>query len=56
VCAFTASRSEKVESLYVGGPDWQTLRVLAKISGRQAGGEFPPLLARVWMNGGGRRC
>jgi len=34
MCAFTASRSEKMESLSAGGPVWQVLRV----SGRQAGG------------------
>ena len=34
--AFTASRSEKMESLSAGSPVWQVLRV----SGRQAGGGF----------------
>jgi|AntDeeMinimDraft_5_1070356.scaffolds.fasta_scaffold93084_1 hypothetical protein len=35
MCAFTASRSEKIESLSTGGgPGWQVLRVY----GRQAGG------------------
>ena len=34
MCAFTASRSEKLESRSAGGPGWQVLRV----SGRQAGG------------------
>ena len=52
VCAFTASRSEKMEGLSDGGPRWQVLRV----TGRQAGGGFSPLLARIWMNGDGRRC
>jgi len=33
MCAFTASRSEKIESLFAGGPGWQVLSV----SGRQAG-------------------
>ena len=36
MCASTASRSEKMESLSAGGPRWQVLRV----SGRQAGGGF----------------
>jgi len=37
MCAFTASRSEKMGSLSDGGrPRWQVLRV----SGRQAGGGF----------------
>jgi hypothetical protein len=27
MCAFTALRSEKMESLSVGGLDWQVLRV-----------------------------
>jgi len=27
MCAFTASRSEKMESRYVGGPGWQVFRV-----------------------------
>ena len=37
MCAFTASRSEKMESLSAGGPGWQVLRV----SGLwQAGGGF----------------
>ena len=36
MCAFTASRSEKLESLSAGGPGWQVLRV----SGRQAEGGF----------------
>ena len=39
MCAFTASRSEKMESLSAGGPSWQVLRV----SGRQAGGGFSTL-------------
>jgi len=39
MCAFTASRSEKTESLSAGGPSWQVLRV----SGRQAGGGFSTL-------------
>jgi len=34
MCAFTTSRSKKMESLSAGGPGWQVLRV----SGRQAGG------------------
>jgi hypothetical protein len=33
MCAFTALRYEKMESLFAGGPGWQVLRV----SGRQAG-------------------
>ena len=51
MCAFTASRSGKMEGHSVGGPRWQVLRY----SGRQ---DFPPLLARIWMNGDGdgRRC
>ena len=36
MCAFTASRSERMESLSAEGPRWQVLRV----SGRQAGGGF----------------
>jgi hypothetical protein len=52
MCAFTASRSEKMESPSAGGPGWRVLRV----SVRQDGGGFPPLLARIWMNGDGRRC
>ena len=39
MCAFTASRSKKMESLFAGGPGWQVLRV----SGRQAGGGFSTL-------------
>ena len=40
MCAFTASRSEKIESLSTGGgPGWQVLRV----SGRQTGGGSPTL-------------
>jgi hypothetical protein len=34
MCASTASRSEKMESLSAGGPDWQVYIV----SGMQAGG------------------
>ena len=39
MCAFTASRSEEMESLSAGGPRWQVLGV----SGRQAGGGFSTL-------------
>jgi len=39
MCAITASRSEKTESLSAGGPGWQMLR----ISGRQDGGGFSTL-------------
>jgi len=39
MCAFTASRSEKTESLSAGCPGWQVLRV----SGRQAGEGFSTL-------------
>jgi hypothetical protein len=46
------SRSEKIVILSAGSPDWQVFRV----SGRQAGEGFPLLLARIWMNGDGRRC
>ena len=37
--AFTASRSEKMESLSAGSLGWQVIIV----SGRQAGGEFSTL-------------
>ena len=36
MCAFIASRPEKMESLSAGSPGWQVRRV----SGRQAGGGF----------------
>jgi hypothetical protein len=36
MCAFKASRFEKMENLFAGGLRWQVLRV----SGRQAGGGF----------------
>ena len=36
MCAFIASKSEKIESLSAGNPDWHVLRV----SGWQAGGRF----------------
>ena len=39
MCALTASRSEKMESLSAGSPVWQVLRV----SGRQAGEGFSTL-------------
>ena len=39
MCAFTASRSERIESLSAEGPGWQVLRV----SGRQAGEGFSTL-------------
>jgi len=39
MCAFTASRFEKMENLFAGGLRWQVLRV----SGRQAGGGFSTL-------------
>ena len=42
----------KMGSLSAGGPGWQVLRV----SGRQAGEGFPPLLAKIWRSGDGRRC
>ena len=42
-CAFTASRSENMESLSAGGPGWQVLRV----SGRQAGGGFSTLADQI---------
>ena len=40
MCAFTTSRSKKMESLSAGGPGWQVLRV----SGRQAGGGLSTLV------------
>ena len=57
MCAFTASRSKEMESLFAGGPGWQVLRV----SGRQAGGGFFTLaglkmdewgwaLVLIWMS------
>jgi hypothetical protein len=49
--AFTALISEKMESLSARGPRWQ----VSTVSSRQAGGVLPPLLARIWMNGDGRR-
>ena len=39
MCAFTASRSERMESLSAEGPRWQVLRV----SGRQAIGGLSTL-------------
>ena len=39
MCAFTASRSETMESLSTGGPGWQVLG----LSVRQAGGGFSTL-------------
>jgi len=41
-----------MESLSAGGPVWQVLTYLVG----KLGEGFPPLLARVWMNGDGRRC
>jgi hypothetical protein len=38
-CAFTASRSEKIQSFSAGGPGWQVLRVC----GRQTKGGFSTL-------------
>ena len=53
MCAFTASRSEKMESLSTGGPGWQVLRVPA---GRQAGGGVSPPLAGQNMDEWGWAC
>ena len=48
ICAFTASRSEKMESLSTGSPgSWQVLRV----SGRQAGEGFSTLAVQKNMDG-----
>jgi len=43
MCAFTASRSETMESLSTGGPGWQVLG----LSVRQAGGGFSTLAGQI---------
>jgi hypothetical protein len=49
---FTASRSEKMESLSAGGLGWQFFGYLI---GKLREG-FPSLLARRWMSGYGHQC
>jgi hypothetical protein len=47
MCAFTASRSENMESLSAGGPGWQ----VSQVSGRQVCGGFTTLAGQkmdVW--------
>jgi len=53
MCAITALRSEEMESLSAGGPAW--LAGVSEYLVGKLGQGLPPLLARRWMNGDGRR-